>query len=303
MSRATTTYAQGYGTPAAYKAQYQPLSQVLNTALPRSTTESGQVNWGTVTTEPTVTRDFEVFALGGPLAATAPLYVRVDYRGGANGFVAVAAGTSTDGAGNLGGLTVTSQPLYNDTVTNLVAPQSAWAASDGETYLTFVYALDPNLATPDGIGAFVVERTRDPDGTPNGSGFHVYRWQVTAPTATTFLGSWSRVYAAAQQPYYTDYDPHVFLPDAYNLSSTFKGTTSYAFPAMTYAGIVPGGASKALLFAFATDFPRGTPVTVQHYNSAMTFVPTAGAVSTNIPVMNNAGAGAVKGLSPMFRWD
>lgn len=302
MARATTTFIQNVNTIAAYKAYYQPLSTILNTALTR-TADTGQVNWGTISSEPLTVRDYEIFSLAGPLAGSAPLYIRIDYRGGNSGAVSVATGTTTDGAGNLGGLTVASYPLHSQVINPIAAPLYAWAASDGQTYLTFSYALDPAAVGVDGVGTVVIERTRDADGTANAAGYHVWRWSATAPSTTAYTGAWSRVYAAQSQPSVQDWNINLFVPDLVNVGSAFRGTTSYAFPAMTYAGLTPGGASQALMFAFPADFPRGTPVSVTHYGLPMTFLPFADSVANVAPTMTNVNTSATKTLSPLIRWD
>lgn len=301
MARATTSYVQDYGSVTQYKNYYQPLSTILNTVLNR-TTDTGQVNWGTIPSEPTVVRDYEIFSLGGPLAGSAPLYLRVDYLGNNFGGLSVATGTSTNGAGVLGGLTVATQKLHQ---MNISGPYTlyAWAASDGESYVTFSYALDPAASGLDGVGTFVIERSRDIDGTANAAGYHVWRWQAISGGSTTYLGAWSRVYAAQTQPVVQDWNVNVFVPDLQNVGGAFRGTTSYAFPTTTYAGITPGGASKALMFAFAPDFPRGTPVTVTHYGQQMSFLPFADSVVVQTPTMTALNTPGGKNLSPLIRWD
>lgn len=302
MARGTTTYTQAYGSLVNYKNLYQSLSTVLNQAATR-TADTGQVNWATIATEPSTVRDYEVFALGGPLQSTAPVFLRIDYQGasvaGAGAYITV--GTTTDGAGNLGGLTVAKQGLQNHTITNTLN-LSAWAACDG-SYFTFLYALDPVAAGTDGVGMFVVERTRDLTGAATANGFHVWRWYATTAAATAYLGGWSRTFASAAQTANTDYNFGVTVPDAFNATTSLDNNIGYAYPAYTYTPLAPGGASKALLFAFPNDFPRGQSVTVTHYGEAMTFVPLADSVTTGIPVMSAAATGALKSLSPMIRFD
>lgn len=305
MARGTTIFNQvAAGNVTTYKAQYQALSVILNQASVR-TSDTGQVNWAAVSTESGTVRDYEIFALGGALQATAPVFLRFDYVGSNSASVTglhLTVGTTTDGAGNLGGITVAKWVLLSTvhTATN----QYAWAASDGESYFTFLYALDPTQSGVEGIGMFVVERTRDAAGQPTGAGFHVWRWQGTTTTgATNYLGGWSKTFGAGTQPANVDYNLGVNIPDPYNTNNAFVGTTSRAFPAYTYTPPFIKGASKALLFCYPGELPRGKPVTVDHYGEAMTFVPLGDAVTNNIPVMNNAGGAAVRALSPLIRWD
>lgn len=303
MARGSATYTQGTGSLAVYKGWAQALSQVLNQAKAR-TSDTGQVDWATIATEPAGTvRDYEIFAMGGSLQATAPIFLRVDYTGGANATASLTVGTTTDGAGNLGGLTVTKVALQNHAISTQ-SGLGAWAACDGE-YFTCLYALDPSASGTDGVGMFVVERTRDIAGAATAAGFHVWRWQAASATTTTFLGGWSRVYAAAVQTANPDYNLGVTLPDAFSMTTGVDTSTNiaYSYPAYTYTFAQPGGASKALLCAFPADYPRGQAVPVTHYGASTTFVTLADSVVQTIATMNSSNAVTTKGLAPLIRWD
>lgn len=302
MARGTTVYTQAVGSLANYKALYQNLSVILNQASPR-TADTGQVNWAGIATESTVIRDYEIFALGGSLQATAPVYIRVDYVGSSSGYAQVTVGTATDGAGNLSGLTVAAFKLQVHAITNQ-ANLSAWAASDGSSYFTFHYALDPVATGTDGLGIFVVERTRDLTGAPTAAGFHVWRWQANTATTTVGFGGQYRVFGAGSQPVNPDYTFGTFVPDIFNTTTGLVGSTAYCWPAFTYTPLSPGGASKALLFGYPPDFPRGQAITVNHYGEAQTYVSLGDSVSNVFPSVNNSGAVvSTKTLMPLIRWD
>jgi hypothetical protein len=302
LARGTAKYNQDWGSLAFYKNTYQPISNVINLAMTR-TVDSGQVNWTTVSTESSGVRDYEVFAFTGALQATAPVYIRIDYTGTNTGGVSVTVGTTTDGAGTLGGLVVTKQILQTYTPTPSVT-DTVWAASDGTSYFTFMYNLNATATGPDGVGIIVVERTRDADGAANGGGFHVWRWYGSTNVVSTFLGGWSKTFGAIGQPSVADYNVNLLVPDFYNNNSAFLGGNSYAFPVYTYTPPVTArGASKALMFAYQYDFPRGQAVTVTHFGEQMTFIPLADAVPLTLPVAQAANASTTKPLSPMLRWD
>jgi len=302
MARGSAVYNQALGYPA-YKNWAQPISNALNAAATR-TNDTGQVNWATVTTEPAagVVRDYEVFAVGGSLQATAPIYLRFDYQGTASTTtgVYITVGTTTDGAGALGGLTVAKLGLQiGPAGTN----QWCWASCDNDSYFTFAYNMDPGATGTDGIGMVVVERTRTLPGAASGAGFHVWRWQATSATATTYQGGWSKTFGATSQPANANYNFDVLAPDLYNTNTAYVGGTSYAYPVYTYTAPFAKGASKALLLGFQYDFPRGQPVTLTHYGEPMTFIPMSDAVTMPLPTLNNAGAAASKTISPLIRWD
>jgi hypothetical protein len=308
MARGSASYTQAAaGTLAAYKACYQTISNVINQAGVR-TADTGQVNWATIPSEPSsLGRDYEVFALGGPLQATAPIFLRFDYAGygvaGTYG-VHITVGTTTDGAGTLGGLTVARLPLQNHAI-GTPPVQWCWAASDQASYFTFLYALDTAATGQDGVGMVVVERTRDPNGDANGVGFHVWRWQAFSLTTTTNAGGWSRTFGAGSQPAVADFCYNAMVPDLQNNTSASQpGGLFYAFPAYTWTPpAIMGGASKALMFAYPPDFPRGSATPVTHYGESMTFIPLGDVIITGQPAMTSNTVAAVKYMAPMIRWD
>jgi hypothetical protein len=302
MARSSAIYTQVVGYPA-YRNWAKPISDALNATATR-TTDTGQVNWATVTTEPAggAVRDFEVFAIGGSLQATAPIYLRFDYQGSSTttGGIYITVGTTTDGAGNLGGLTVAKMQLQAALGgTN----QYAWASCDSDSYFTFAYNLDPGGTGNDAVGVVVVERTRTLPGAASGAGFHVWRWTGGATSITTYQGGWSKTFGATSQPQNANYNLDVLAPELFNTNTAYVGGTSYAYPVYTYTAPFAKGASKALLLAFQYDFPRGQPVTLTHYGEPMTFISMSDAVTMPLPTLNNAGAAATKTISPLIRWD
>jgi len=306
MARGSSSYTQTFGSLANYKSTYQTISGVINQAGVR-TADTGQVNWASVATEnTTVGRDYEIFALGGPLQATAPIYLRFDYVGGSstgNYGVHITVGTTTDGAGNLGGLTVARLGLQNHALAT--APHTCWAASDQASYFTFLFALDTSATGSDGVGMVVVERTRDPGGSAIGAGFHVWRWYATSAGGTANSGGWSRTFGAGSQPAVADFTYNAMVPDLQNNTTAAQpGGLFYAFPAYTYTPpATMGGASKALMFGYAADFLRGNAAPITHYGEEMTFIPLADAVGTLQPSMSTGTTAVTKPLSPMIRWD
>lgn len=290
------------GSLANYKNTYQPMSTIMNQALARNS-DTGQVNWATIPTESSGVRDYEIFAFTGSLQATAPIFIRVDYQGGGSGSVHTTVGTTTDGAGNLGGLTVAKLAMNVVGVDSYMNNKMAYAASDGTSYWTFHYCLDPVASGADGMGAVVVERTRDNSGNATGDGFHVWRWQRnTNQFTTTFQGGFSRMFGVGPQPT-VNYNCGINVPDPVNTNAAFVGLSAMAFPAYTYWTPKMLGASQALLFCYPNDFPRAKQVTVNHYGVPQSYVSLATAVPHLLPEMNSATGATTRTLSPMIRWD
>jgi hypothetical protein len=306
VARGAFTYQQYANSLAAYKNCYQTISNAINLAGVK-TADTGQVNWASVATEPTGFRDYEVFALGGPLQATAPIFIRFDYVGGSSapGGVHVTVGTTTDGAGNLGGLLIARLALQTHVI-NTSTTHWVWAASDQGSYFTFQYALDPAATGSDGVGIFILERTRNADGAANGNGFTCWRWQANALTNCVYQGQAGKMFGAGPQPANADFNTCVLIPDLQNnYVTSATGGVTYAFPVHTYTPPSKvGGPSKALLLAYRGDFPRGQQVTVNHYGEDMTFIPLADAVNHPVPYMvGTYYSDSYRDMAPLLRWD
>lgn len=318
MTKATGTYTYNAATTtvASYKTYFGSLSAVFGAALTRSN-DTGQVVWANVTTVGTLYgRDYEVFVLNEGSLNTKPIYLRLDYAfnsgTGYSGYVVATVGTATDGAGNLSGSVVQGLYLTNNFADSNAFTRTAYASTDGSSIvLMFNIATFANAGPTfnDSLAALVLERSRDADGTPNGNGYTVWRWQqasATIPTSpvSSYAGMVSRAYdPAAYQPPVT-YDYGAALPWVGQLNSYFTGTSAIAYPAYTYAGLTPQGASKALMLGWGTDWPTKTPVTVSHYNTPMQFLPMGLNASSQVPAITVPGTNVVRtGLSPLFRWE
>lgn len=305
MTRSSVSLTQAYGSLANYKGFQGALSAQLNAVLTR-TADTGQVNWNTIATEPTVTRDYEVFAFNDSLQATYPIYVRFDYIGGSGttNRVNVSVGTTTDGAGNLGGVTVASAALHAFGGGNV---RTAYVSSDG-SYLNLVYNVNPGGTGIDAFAAVVIERTRNTDGTINNHGYMVWRWsptlEVGVATSTYYAGTTSRSFAAGATQPATVFDYGAFIPNIAGASTYFSVDTAYAFPCYGWAPW-PEGASKALLLGVASDFPRASEITLNHYGADMKFLSIGpSSPQTYVPYMSAVNTPASKTIyAPLFRWE
>lgn len=307
MARATTTHNWSTGSGVAfYKAAHVPISDMLNSIHTR-TNDTGQVVWTAVTTPPasSAVRDFEVFQFSDDLQATAPIFVRVDYMFSTSSpLMRITVGTTTDGAGTLGGVLAGWFYTYSYT-TGSVGTLSAYTADlDGSMFM-LIHGLNPAITGIDQWGGAVVERIRNLDGTPSGDGYMVYRWDTNGTgqgSAGVFAGQYSRTFDGATQPN-IEATPTILVPALNQVSSHFSGNTSYAFPYYGYTGPHLRGASQAVLLGYATDFPRCSEVSLTHYGEPATFLALGNAANTSLPVLTAASSTLKTGLSPLFRWE
>lgn len=335
MARSMGTYntlVNNAGTAAGYADFGARQSAVIRTAMARSA-DTGQVNWATVTTMPgTGVRDYEVYAFTDTLQSTRPIYVRIDYGGNPSAIplMQVWVGTATNGAGTLSGLqlgqalggtsgvstlnTGATKQLYAFGSTATSVPRYCYASSDGSYLLFLTNFQQPNLAgtTADSLGGFLVERTRDADGTPNGNGYLLWTWNaladnLAAGTATSFQGVQLRSYDLSQPNTYnaaTGFDYAAAIPGGVGTTAAVSpGGPVQAFPCYG-AAPQPQGASKALLLAYTGDLPRMAPVTLTHYGQPTQWISCGAGQPVIAPFMSSPTAAASRaGVSLMFRWE
>lgn len=310
MTKSTSSYVSQGTTITTYKALYGVVSAQAQAVMPR-TADTGQVNWTTIATMPgQVIRDYDVLAFTDALQATKPIYVRLDYEATASSThrVLVSVGSATNGAGVLSGSTVAAF------VVGTFAPSSGntrycYASSDG-SYLMLVWNLQgPSGTGTDGLCGFVIERTRDVDGTPNSNGYVIWSWSGSSEPGIAAANYFSGCQARAFDPTINNdalmatYDPSVFIPNLINTSTGLVGSVAYAYPAYGFTN-VPQGASKALMLAFQGDYPRQSTVTLTHYGTTMTFLPLGPSAVMSAAYSSAVGTAAAKtGLSPLFRWE
>lgn len=305
MTKSTASYVSSQtANGTAYLGFQGVLSAQLNAVLTK-TADSGQISTFNQTPVATV-RDYEVFRFSDSLQATAPIFIKVNWAMDPTTytFMNVTVGTSTNGAGTLGGVSVGPLALFGYNPTS-GATRYVYASSDG-SQLVFVSNLQAQAATSgDQLSAIVIERTRDADGTPNASGYMIYHWKSLGEGPAVGFNSYQATYGRfndinAQQPGIA-YDYGVMVPNIANVTSGLSGTTAYAFPVYGYITQITG-ASKALMLGFANDFPKETVVGLTHYGTTMNFLPLP-QVGAVVPYMSTATATAQRTMSPLLRWE
>jgi hypothetical protein len=166
MATATGNYVCDNSTLANFKSWAQAISNAFSTFGWTQTTDTGQVNWGTIASVPASTYVYEVWKAADALAATMPIYVKMEY-----GFstssprLRVTVGTSSDGAGNITGQVISSAPWQlNALSVNQGAATTFpcfFSGSSGE----FRMVMWNHPASSPGTGIiFVIERSKDATG-------------------------------------------------------------------------------------------------------------------------------------------
>lgn len=281
MAKYSSSFTTNNSSTSAvlYRAGMGVNSAALNAVLPR-TTDTGQVNFATVASGPTLAanRDYEVFRFDDALQATKPIVIR--FQWGYDGINA-AIGTATNGAGTINAGTSIGLPAGSIwTALSAGNTRYVYASSDG-SYLAFITNCQPvSAANADTTVGFVVERTRDGDGTPNGDGIMIYKWQLAnltgdqtgAANTVSFQAVMGRIYdTAATQPPQT-FDFAATAPNAAAVTNWSNAVGAYAFPVFGAVGNTLYGASKAIMLGGINEFTRLAPYTITNYGSPQNWV-------------------------------
>lgn len=182
-------------------------SQFVSVGLVQ-TADTGQVNWSTVNLPIGNTLiGYEIWRFNDAMQASYPIYIRLAYYTAAtvtNSYIAtIQIGTSTDGAGNLTGYTTTAVTFSRQAVgsagnafASTTLPYASYLCCTAG-FLGLVHKQDCLGTALPATSAFIVQRTVDASGAPNGEGVMViYNNQTSGgiPASATCL---SFVYSGA----------------------------------------------------------------------------------------------------------
>ncbi len=289
MTAASVSVASLVSSSANFIARVKPgMSDLIKaTGAVVQTADTGQINWAATFTPATnTTGGYEIFRLDDTLQATVPVFIKVEYGWGAstsNPQVWVTVGSATDGAGTITGIKTTRISLF-------WTAADVWGSNTAHMCYATGAAADAALAwggwwgstaysntgggLASGGGMFLVERSRDFDGTPNGDGVLLVAW-TWGSSATTRYYSCPRFYVtglpniAAQ----TSGVPTISSGGALTGATGIVGSDTYVWPVFTgHYQFSIGGPSKYLVGYFSGDIPAGTQVPLTLYGASHTFL-------------------------------
>lgn len=280
MANATWTSAPGGMTSAAaFRAWGLAISTALQAVGLVKTSDTGQIDWTTVAAPSSSgnIQGYEIYRFSDALQATAPVFLRVTYGSGANGQypgVRFAVGAATDGAGNL--TTSYNHGAMYGTSTDS-GTRTSWISFDGSG-LAIAFHVD--AAVIGNRGLFVIDRTRNADGTPNGDGLVCFYEEQAGNGAQTMFSYKLRRWFA--------------LPRAQALHpAPLSGATSLAWSGDTYVAqyyaLIPNGSGlqrvKMLLCPTSADFGLTSNFSIDHLGAARTYR----AMGPNMGFMDSKG--------------
>lgn len=208
------------------------LSTRLGTIGLTQTSDTGQIDWGTVTRPGTNTdAGYEIWRFNDTLQATAPIFIKLFYGTGgtANGpRLQFQIGTGSNGAGTLTGTTTST---INCTANNSAAPTgtppyfSTLCYTEG--HLGLVFKHNAGISTGRAKMSLLITRTVDENGDFNATGCFV-SWPNTGNTISSSQNTLSIRFATPAQVYTTNTN-FVVVPGDESTSTVDGDTQAYIF--------------------------------------------------------------------------
>jgi hypothetical protein len=177
-----------HSSDATFRAWGSDFSAKLALAGLVKATDTGQINWATVTrpSANSTAAGYEIWKFGDTLQATAPIFIKLEYGSGIAASnlpqMWITVGTGSDGAG-----TITGQSSGRQT-TGLSGGTAGSTVINYPSYFCHApgflgCAFRQGWVVPNTMG-FSIVRYSDDDGTPNGEGFTLH-WVAFHSTAAS----------------------------------------------------------------------------------------------------------------------
>lgn len=202
MTTSSSQSTFSHNTDAEFRAWGKAVSDAVWFAGLTRTSDTGQIDWNTAVRAPANSMaGYEMYRFNDPLQATAPVFIRLEYRTGSSTnrpHMYMVVGSATDGAGNMVGMNTGQLDIsYSASATPPI----------GTYYPTYACTMPGYVAAMlgGGVGSsaamffFAIERFRDDSGAATNEGVAVfYRYtgavgelRLTTPASWQLLGNQS----------------------------------------------------------------------------------------------------------------
>lgn len=260
------------------------------------TSDTGQVNWSTVT-EPVVNTFtvYEIYRFSDSLQASKPVFIRFSYgrlTASNTAAVRIQIGTGTDGAGNITGISTTiTTVVLGIGVAN--SPAAYWASGDGSSIQFVSQSVQTTGTAPQWGGMFAIERSRDANATPNGDGLYLATAQIYASAApfhqilsftNSLVGNNIAVWP-------------IPLSLGRGFTSYNTGSDGILFVPMVMGTPKIQGTPLSLLGCYQSEIPGRIPITVSLNGVTRTYLAITAATIGAKPMDGNATMGV------LMRWE
>lgn len=288
---ATTLNVSPYtATDAAFRAWGSAVSAGIAAAGWVQTSDTGQINWATVTGPGTVAQNvvagYEIWRMNDSLQASYPVFLKLQYGSGPNSSgsygkapnLTFAVGTASDGAGNLAtsmGVAPTAATALNSSpssgqITTDPGASPSFVNGDGSSLMLLLW---PSGSLPGSVyfgGLFLlIERSRNADGSISADGVsvqHARSWNSSGTAAS--LGFTFKAGSVFALP--------VGLAMTLNGDTCLDGGNLYPMPLFTGANPRLGAPSKFAMGVAVSDLAARSTISVTMYSETNTWTASGG---------------------------
>lgn len=182
MTVLTTTSVLDQTSDVGFQAWGTEFNASLTAVGLTQTADTGQIDWTTVTRPGSgnTFAGYEIWRFNDTLQSTKPIFFKIHY-GNFNApndpGMAISVSTSSDGAGNLNGPTISIEQAccYNGGPTSTITAaisRYCYNTTQGSLGVVWKYGINPaSSGAPDqAFGGFMISRTNDNTGAPTGEG-------------------------------------------------------------------------------------------------------------------------------------
>jgi hypothetical protein len=290
MATNTANLVADNSSLANFKSWAQFISNFFATAGWTQTTDTGQVNWGTIASVPSSTYVYEIWKAADSQASTTPIYVKMEY-----GFSATLVGIRvTTGTGSNGSGTLTGAIMGPYTGAGTPANQG------GTTYPCYAsgdsgdirFMMWQSNATVESI--FGIERSKDSSGAKTTDYFSLLLTNAGNANGWVQQTTLGGLVTSAETNFVS-----VSSSNA-GASETFNSTTA-ANPVFPLIGKL-GNPMLGFCMALAADVSEGASVTVSIYGANHTYIATKLGSVQNMTVYS-AGSHAGQKTATLMRYE
>lgn len=159
VSTFTWQSAQTNASDAEFRKWGKGISDALAACGLVKTSDTGQVNWATVTVPATSAYVYEIWRFNDAAQATKPLFIKVEYgTGTVSGRVnlRLSASSGSDGAGTLSGSIYLQPSTFGSNPTASSTEYPSYASGDGSSVNIILW---PATSTTNSMGGFTISRS------------------------------------------------------------------------------------------------------------------------------------------------
>ena len=188
MSNTSFNTTMSGTTDVAFRSWGSSISTALAAVGLVQTSDTGQINWTTVSkpSGATTTAGYEIWRFNDAAQSTTPIFLKLSYGTGSAGNTTtrllVEIGSASNGSGTLSGLGSGTTYTFNGDAS---ASGWTWGASDGSGFVFCHMVTSANGGAACNVVA--VDRLRNADGTPSGDGLLVVQKGGSSSAVTSYI--------------------------------------------------------------------------------------------------------------------